>query len=98
LTNLTSFDIRYCAISDAGVIALANGNLTGLTSLNICGHANNNNNNNNITDAGVTALANGNLTMLTSLNISYSAISDAGIVALANDTSGPSPLLSVILL
>jgi hypothetical protein len=55
------------------VTALANGNLTRLTSLDIscCG---------NITDAGLVALANGNLTNLSSLEISgCDKITDVGV-------------------
>jgi hypothetical protein len=61
-------------ITDKGVIALANGNLTRLTTLFMTQKCH------KITDAGVIALANGNLTSLTSLNIAEcDHITDTGV-------------------
>jgi len=74
-TALTSLDVRYNQIGDAGAAALAQN--TALTSLNMS--------NNQIGDAGAAALTQN--TTLTSLIVWSNQIGDAGAAALAQNTT-----------
>ena len=78
LPMLQVLNILTCKnISDAGVIAVANGSLTKLTTLKLLIS--------DISDAGVIALANGNFKNITLLVIGYNKnITDAGVHAIAN--------------